>query len=692
VSGRALTLVGIVYVALLLLLPGPASTHELGVSAIAAQEINEPCPGGDPINPNEAEGRGKVITGRFDDDLEGGYALLPFDVPAGQTAVRVKYCFDQPDLLAPRSPDRHTLDLGLYEPRADDSVPWGLPEFRGWGGSSHPDVTLSEQGYSSEAMYMAKKREPGRTTRAFEPGPIPEGEWAVELGLASITETGDLDGGVEYRVEIEWSKDPTFDDDPYVPAPYDESPAASGAGWYAGDFHVHAEHSALGDATMTETFDYAFRERDAQPEGGAGLDFITLSDYVSGSSWDEIGRYQAQHPGKLVVRSAEVITYEGHANSHANTSVVDYRLGPLYERQDDESLTTVRSARPASEIFDRVRGAGGFTQISHPTIFPSEVPVFASLCRGCPWDYDAASTDYSKVDAIEIATGPPGLREAPTQPGPNPFTVTALRFWEEALDDGHKIAAVASSDSHNAGRAAPVTQAPIGTATTVVRADELSEDGIQKGVEAGHTYVKVYGGDGPDLRFEAVPDAEGARAAQAADPAIMGDTVAADGARFTARVLGGAPGSIAARPDPLTLLVLRDGVPVRPPAPVTSDDFELAFEATDPGRYRLQVMRGTAIEAVSSPIYLEATGADAPGGGAGDGTGGTGGRDGERRAQDGPAEPIARAPRSDAGDDPVQSLSDGGGGELPFTGLALTTLALLGAGLVCAGARLRRRA
>jgi hypothetical protein len=343
-----------------------------------------------------------------------------------------------------------------------------------------------------------------------------------------------------------------------------------------------------------------------------------------------------------------------------------------------------------------VRGAGGFTQISHPTIFPSEVPVFASLCRGCPWDYDAASTDYSKVDAIEIATGPPGLREAPTQPGPNPFTVTALRFWEEALDDGHKIAAVASSDSHNAGEAAPATQAPIGTATTVVRADELSEDGIQKGVEAGHTYVKVYGGDGPDLRFEAVPDAEGARAraAQAADPAIMGDTVSADGARFTARVLGGAPGSIAARPDPLTLLVLRDGVPVRPPAPVTSDDFELAFEATDPGRYRLQVMRGTAIEAVSSPIYLEAAGADAPGGGGGgnDDGGEPGARDdadGERPGRDRSAEPIARPPGPEADDDSVRSLD--GTGELPFTGLALTTLALLGAGLLFAGARLRRR-
>lgn len=673
-SGRALILA---VTALALLLPSGASGHEVGVRAIAAQEIAEPCPGGDAMPSPD-----RVITGSFASDLQGGYALVPFDVPAGQTALRVKYCFDQPELAIPGSPDRHTLDLGLYGPRADRSRPWGIPEFRGWGGSSHPDVTLSPQGYSSEATYRAGDREPGRTTRAFEPGPVGAGQWAVELGLASIVPVGrgDLDGRVAYRVEIDWSDDPAFDDDPYVPAPYDERPAARSAGWYAGDFHVHGEHSALGDATMTETFDYAF--------GDAGLDFITLSDYVSGSSWDEIGRYQARHPGKLIVRSAEVITYAGHANSHANTSVVDYRLGPLYERRTDGSLTTVRGPRPASEIFDRVHGAGGFTQISHPTIFPSEVPAFASFCRGCPWDYDPASTDYSKIDAVEIATGPPGLREAPTQPGPNPFTVTALRFWERALADGHKIAAVASSDSHNAGRTSnPVTQAPIGTATTVVRADELSEDGVRRGVRAGHTYVKVYGGDGPDLRF----------AAAAGDQrAIMGDTLAADGARFTARVLGGAPGSIAARPDPLTLLVLRDGLPLRA-APVTSDDFQLAFETAQPGRYRLQVMRGSAIEAVSSPIYLEPARRREAGGGEGDGRGGGRGRDGDRpsRGQD----RTDRGRDSGAmasGEDPVVAVagdgSDGGGGDLPFTGLALTTLALLGTGLLCAGAGLRRRA
>ena len=273
---------------------------------------------------------------------------------------------------------------------------------------------------------------------------------------------------------------------PYIPAPYDTAPAQGAAGWYAGDFHVHAEHSSLGDATMRETFDYAFRPLAA---GGAGLDFITLSDYVSDTAWGEIGRYQPDYPGRLIARSAEIITYRGHANNHASARYVDYRTGPVYERMVDGSFGLARAARPASTLFDGVHDAGGFTQINHPTIFPSAVPGFDFLCRGCPWDYTDGETDYSKVDAIEVSTGPAGLQQDP-EPGPNPFTPAAIQFYEHAIDAGgantNHIAAVGSSDSHNAGRTPdPVTQAPIGTATTVVYADELSEQGIARGVKAG---------------------------------------------------------------------------------------------------------------------------------------------------------------------------------------------------------------
>ena len=545
----------------------------------------------------------RVITGEFDTSLERSYVMLPFHVPAGTTAVRVRYCHDQPE--APTNARiKHVLDLGLWQARSAPTAFWNEPEFRGWGGSSHPDVTVSRNGFSSEAEYLAnpKLHRSGHTTRGFRPGPLPAGEWAVELGVAAVAAQteGDSDGKVAWRVEIDISSDPLWESDPYEPAPYDSGPAQPGAGWYAGDFHVHSEHSSLGDATMTETFDFAFKPLG---QGGAGLDFVTLSDYVTDTAWGEIGRHQDDHPGKLIVRSSEIITYLGHANNHHSLSYVDHRTGPVYELDTSGALTLRRGARPASELWDGIRAGGGFTQINHPRIFPSEVPGFDFLCRGCPWDYSATASDYARVDAIEIATGPAGLKEDP-QPGPNPFTPLAIQFWESAIDDGgpnrNLIAAVGSSDSHNAGRTPdPVTQAPIGQATTMVYAGELSEDGIQRGVQARHTYVKLFGNDGPDLRFEAtVPGAGG-------PPAIMGDVVRSAAAEFTARVLGAGPS--AARPGTYTLFVLKDGLPLLA-APVTGDDFSFPFPSAGPGRYRLQVQRGSAIEAVSSPIWLEPLG------------------------------------------------------------------------------------
>jgi len=250
----------------------------------------------------------------------------------------------------------------------------------------------------------------------------------------------------------------------------------------------------------------------------------------------------------------------------ASLRYVDHRTGPVYELNGSGDLDLLRPAHPPSAIFDAVHAGGGFTQINHPRIFPSEVPGFDFLCRGCPWDYSAADTDYRAVDAIEIATGPAGLKEDP-QPGPNPFTPLAIQFWEDGIDAGgqnsNRIAAVGSSDSHTAGRTPdPVTSAPIGQATTMVYADELSEHGIQRGVEARHTYVKVFGNDGPDLRFEARPPGATGPAA------IMGDAVPGGGVQFTARVMGAGPG--ATRPGPYTLFVLKDGEPLLS-VPVSGD-------------------------------------------------------------------------------------------------------------------------
>jgi hypothetical protein len=563
-----------------LTLPAAAGAHAVSAPAAATALGPTSCSGA-AIQPSQ------VITGEFPSELQGSFVLLPFQVPAGTTAVRVKYCWDPG--IGPFT--RHTLDLGLYEPRAQPGALYGPNEFRGWGGSSHPDVIVSPEGFKSEAEYVASPRTnvPGKTTRGFMPGPIAPGEWAVELGVAAvITQAqGDADGKVGWRVEIELSSDPSFADEPYEPAAYDSTPARAVRGWYGGDMHVHAEHSALGDATMTETFGYAFKPLS---ESGGGLDFITLSDYVVPTAWGEIGRHQPEHPSKLIARSAEVITYRGHTNNHTSATYVDYRTGPIFEREHDGTLVPRRAARPPRELFADVHAAGGFTQINHPTIFPSSSPFFQQFCRGCPWDYTDAETDYSSVDAIEVNTGPP--------PPQNPYALSAIAFYEHALDTGAKIAAVGASDSHNAGRTAGFLspQAPVGTPTTMVYADELSEGGIRRGVQGRHTYVKLTGGSGPDLRLTAE-----VRRKKKMIRGMIGDTVRGSEAGFTARVLNGFDAS---KPAPLVLTVVKDGLPWRTET-VTSDDHVLSFDVTEHGRYRLQLERGSTIEAVSSPIWFE---------------------------------------------------------------------------------------
>lgn len=542
-----------------------------GTSAPSSAAAPEACSGSGPAT-------AQAFTGSFDETLEGAYVMVPFDVPVGTTQVWARICYDQPPTPA-SSQIKHTLDLGLYETSQDGH--WDTEEFRGWGGSSRPTVHIS----------------PEDSTVGYLPGPIPPGTWAAEIGVAAVAgiAEGDPDGSVAWRLEVAFSNDPSKADDPWQPAPYDATPARQGAGWYKGDFHVHARHSNPNDATMEEVFDFAFRPYPL----GAGLDFITLSDYVTSRHWHEIGNHQARYPGKLIARSAEVITYRGHINNHASVTYVDHRTGPIYLLERD-TVRPIRDPQPASRIFDDIHAAGGYTQVNHPTTFPATVPGFSNLCRGCSWEYSDEETDWNKVDAVEITTGPGGTSQPDQHElGPNPFSPLAIRWWDDLRNRGFDVTAVGSSDSHNAGGGNGITQSPIGEGTTVVYAEELSEKGIQDAVEAGHAYVKFFSSNGPDLRFSAVAnEGPGNGKGKGRPKAIMGDTLPVGAATFEAKVIGGAP-----NPEPRTLFVLRNGVPYLA-VPVDSGDFSYSFSVTEPGIYRLQLQRMSSIEALTNPITL----------------------------------------------------------------------------------------
>jgi hypothetical protein len=524
----------------------------------------DPCPG-DAITPT------LTITGAFPESLLGSYVMLPFDVPEGTTQVRVKYCWEG---------GGNTVDLGLWHAR-DGAAPWSEEQFRGWGGSSHPDVAISPQGFSSEAEYLAapKGHVPGRTTRGFVPGPLPSGTWAAELGIAFVTSDGD--GHAEFRVEIALSDDPAFAAEPYQPAPYDETPANASPGWYLGDLHVHGEHSALGDATMTEVFEFAFTPRD---EGGAGLDFLTLSDYVTPSAWGEIGRYQADHPGKLVIRSTEIITYDGHVNQHGSLRYFDHRIGgPVWELDRvTGALTLLRERRVPAELMAEIEAAGGVAQLNHvETCSPLGDPSCRRTCRGCAWVYTPEDTDVSRVDAVEL---PAGRLVAWLVYGP-----FAVDFWEEQLAAGHRLAAVGVSDSHQAGRTdGNALRSPIGDSSTMVYAEELSEAGIVAAIRAGHTYAKLYAA-GPDLRFSVTGDDGGT--------GILGDAIPDRSGTLHAEVSN--------VPDDLHRLRLyRNGELVDDVA-VPATGLEQDWHVATPGLYRIEVRDQISfLHAVSSSIQV----------------------------------------------------------------------------------------
>ena len=483
---------------------GPAAGASAHFERAAAASAPSDCGGA----PDPSLTPSSVITGEFDTSREGSYVLLRSRCPRARPRYASAIATTSPRRRPTPASSTCSTSVSTTHGRVPGAL-WGEAEFRGWGGSSHPDVTVSPNGFSTEAEYLANPRlhRHGSTTRGFEPGPIQAGEWAVELGVAAVASQaeGDSDGKVAWRVQVDVSSDSSWSDRPVPAGAVQHRSGASHAGWYAGDFHVHAEHSSLGDATMRETFDYAFRPLAA---GGAGLDFITLSDYVSDTAWGEIGRYQPDYPGRLIARSAEIITYRGHANNHATARYVDYRTGPVYERMVDGSfgLAARRGRRARSSTAFTTPGASRRSTIRRSS--PPPCPASTSSAAAAPGTTRTARpTTRRSMRSRCHRAGRPSSRtpsRARIRSRRRRSSSRSTRSMRAAQQQPHRrgrLQRLAQCRSH----AGPGDQAPIGTATTVVYADELSEQGIARGVKAGHTYVKVFGNDGPDLRFDGAP-------------------------------------------------------------------------------------------------------------------------------------------------------------------------------------------
>lgn len=347
------------------------------------------------------------------------YRQHRFNVPQDAGALRITFEYD------PGQPFPHSLlTLSLFDPRG----------FRGAGHRYSPRQAIEIQRH--------------RATPGFVPGPLPAGEWTVELDVHCVIARPDgAPNGYELRVE-------TAEEAPADgPAPSPALPAPSrGPDWYRGELHLHTTHSD----GLWPPGEMAAEAR------GRGLDFMFLTDHNTNTGIAELRRAVGQRT--LVLPGAELTTFNGHALALGVDRWIDWRTG--------------LGGRSANDVARAVREAGGVFVVAHPDAPPDDV------CTGCRWTHE--DFDPALAHAVEVWGG---LWNGPEEENPG-----CVALWHRWLDAGHRLTATGATDAHHKKHwegAVPLTY---------VYAEDLSLAAILEALRAGRTFVS----SGPALRLRAL--------------------------------------------------------------------------------------------------------------------------------------------------------------------------------------------
>jgi hypothetical protein len=382
------------------------------------------------------------------------YRRHRFTVPPGAGALDIEFSYDRGQDY-PHS----LLTLSLFDPRG----------FRGAGHRYAPRQAI--------------RVEPHRATPGFLAGPLPAGEWMLEVDVHCVIARPD---GAPNRYDLAVRALPA-PETPAAAPPFADAPPTGGRGrrWYRGELHLHSTHSD-GDWTPAEIAALA-RPR--------GLDFMVLSDHNTTSSYREFRSHV--DPRTLVIPGTELTTYHGHCLAIGVDEWIDWRTG--------------LEGRSIDDVARAVRAAGGIFVVAHPDAMPDDV------CTGCRWTHD--DFDPALADAVEIWGG--------AWDGPEEENAGCVALWRRWLGLGHRLAATAATDAHRPRDwqgAVPLTY---------VLADDLTAGAILDAVRAGRTYVS----SGPELFLEAVPGGAQARCAGAPEGAEL-RLVAGGSAAGSVRVSG----------------------------------------------------------------------------------------------------------------------------------------------------------
>jgi hypothetical protein len=369
------------------------------------------------------------------------YRLVRFDVPAGTSRITVDFDYTTRDA-------RTTIDLGLLGPD-------GL---RGWSGGNKRRFTIS----ATDA------------TPSYFAGPIDAGQWNLLLGIPNIRR----DTQAEYTANVHFERDGRADANA-------EPVLRPDARWYRGDLHMHTAHSDGACANHHGVRVPCPLFLTAQTASERGLDFIAITDHNTVSHANAIRELQPYFDNLLLMPGREVTTFQGHANVFGTVAPIDFRV-------------TSDAVPDWNALLANVARTGAALSINHP-VRPS-----GEACMGCGWT-PKVDIDYSRVQAVEAVNG----LDAET-----PFS--GIGFWQQLLNRGFHLTAIGGSDNHNAplpatsadelsalrtaAAAAPEKFAElqkrngaIGTPTTVIYADALSQAAIVAGLKRGRVFIDLAG-------------------------------------------------------------------------------------------------------------------------------------------------------------------------------------------------------
>lgn len=408
----------------------------LGLGSPAAPVLAEPVVA--PLATGLPRAADVTLTGVLEGRDRATTRDLAFEVPAGTAQVHVTFAYEGRDRGV-------TITLGVADP----------VRFRGWGGGTKYDFSIGE----------------AFATPSFLPGPIPAGRWRLMMTVPSIR-AGDRSA---WTARIWFSPQSNLDEVAFA-----TQPIRTGVGWYRGDLHTHSGQS---DARCRSL---AGREAGCPPfytlqEAVAhGLDFVALTDHNVTSQFIDLGYLQPHFDTLLLLPGRELTTRDGHANLLGYMGFVETDIG-----------------RPGAEtpnaMLASAHATGGFLTINHPSRPTGED------CLGCGWA--PTDTDYAKVDAIEVVNGGSTI-ETPSKTSGDRETaiVRQVRYWEALLDKGYRLVGIAGSDNHDAiqyrGNSPIGAQAAIGSLATVIRADDLSQGAILRGLRSGRVFVDLDEGRG----------------------------------------------------------------------------------------------------------------------------------------------------------------------------------------------------